>query len=57
MDQDRKVFLVRHPKGNYKLWSCPECGQDNLIEEKHCDNCAVIDTEWRELGLTKTNIQ
>ena len=49
--RDRKIFLVHHPKGDYYLWSCPECGQDNLIEEKYCDNCVTIDSEWRDLEL------
>ena len=51
--KDRNIFLVQHPKGDYYLWTCEECGQDNLVEEKHCDNCAAIDSEWQELELTK----
>ena len=47
-----KTFFVDHPNGGYSLWTCGECGQDNLIEETKCDNCAVIDVEWCELGLT-----
>jgi uncharacterized OB-fold protein len=50
-NHDHDYFLVSHPKGDYYLWSCPDCGQDNLREEKYCDNCAAIDSEWLELGL------
>lgn len=34
-----------------EMWVCEECGQENLNEEKNCDHCATLDTEWSELGL------
>lgn len=47
----KNAYFVEHWKGGYWLWTCPECGQDNLIEEPICDNCQAIEAEWEELGL------